>query len=132
MIDRCSPIFAHINSVVTYLNTFKVRRKIYVSPLSSFNDKFYKGGLLFQCLYDTKRRDVFAAGGRYDRLILEHRPKIQGQFKNCHAVGFNLGWEKIFTSMNRFQKNSSKAFLKRAQEEYVSTWTTRRVSNLIS
>ncbi|KAI9772975.1 MAG: hypothetical protein M1840_008857 [Geoglossum simile] len=132
MIDRCSPIFAHINSVVTYLNTFNIRRKIYVSPLSSFNDKFYKGGLLFQCLYDTKRRDVFAAGGRYDRLILEHRPKIQGQFKNCHAVGFNLGWEKIFTSMNRFQKNSSKAFLKKAEEDSVSTWTTRRCDVLVA
>ncbi|KAH0562566.1 hypothetical protein GP486_002750 [Trichoglossum hirsutum] len=132
MVDRCSSAFVHINSVVTYLNMFNVRRKIYVSPLSSFNDKFYQGGLTFQCLYDTKRRDVFAAGGRYDRLILEYRPKLRGQFQSCHAVGFNLGWEKIFTSMNRFQRNASKAFLKKAEEVSAGSWSARRVRLLIS
>lgn len=38
------------------------------------------GGILFQCLYDTKKREVLAAGGRYDRLIEENRPKVQGKF----------------------------------------------------
>lgn len=100
LLDKSLPVFAHLNSVIRYLKQFYVRRKIFISPLSSFNEKFYTSkcffipgayihfrhnrltdldGVMFQCLYDTKRRDVLAAGGRYDRLIDEHRPKLQGQ-----------------------------------------------------
>jgi eukaryotic translation initiation factor 2-alpha kinase 4 len=42
-IDKSHAIFAHLSQVITYLKQFKVRRKIYISPLSSFNEKFYSG-----------------------------------------------------------------------------------------
>ncbi len=130
--DRLSPIFAHINATVTYLKGFGIHQKIYVNPLSSFNDKFYKGGLLFQCIYDTKKRDVFAAGGRYDHLVHEHRPRIQGQSRVCHAVGFNLGWEKLYTAMNRLQKSAAKAFLKHKEDELQGRWNNRRCDVLVA
>ncbi|KAI9721487.1 MAG: hypothetical protein M1812_002249 [Candelaria pacifica] len=130
--DKLSPIFAHMNAVVTYLKGFGIHQKVYVNPLSSFNDKFYKGGLLFQCLYDTKKRDVFAAGGRYDHLIHEHRPRTQGQSGVCHAVGFNLGWEKLYTSMTRLQKSGAKAFLKHKGEDLQGRWNTRRCDVLVA
>ena len=91
-LDRCPSVFAHLDAVATYAKRFNVQRSVYVSPLSSFNDKFYRNGILFQCLYDAKRRQVFAAGGRYDSLIQEHRPRVQKSSDACHAVGFNLGW----------------------------------------
>ena len=64
--EKCSSVFTHISQVAEYLKRFGIQRKIYLSPLSTYNEKFYRGGVLFQCLYDQKRRDVFAAGGRYD------------------------------------------------------------------
>lgn len=62
---RVKPVLEHIQSVIAYLRQFGVHRKVYVNPLGTYNDKFYKGGIVFQCIYDTKKRDVFAAGGRY-------------------------------------------------------------------
>jgi translation initiation factor 2-alpha kinase 4 len=64
LLNKMKPVFAHIREVVTYIRYFEVHRKLYVSPLGTWNDKFYRGGIVFQCIYDTKKRDVFAAGGR--------------------------------------------------------------------
>lgn len=116
--------FTHLQAVTTYLNRFNVKRKVYINPLSSFNDKFYSGNVVFQCIYDTKKRDVFAAGGRYDRLIQEHRPNLKAGDR--HAVGFNLGWERLFTSTSRFQNSSSKHFLKRGDDQPSDTWLPTR------
>ncbi|KAI9843471.1 MAG: hypothetical protein M1837_006317 [Sclerophora amabilis] len=131
-LDRSLPVLAHLKDVTTYVKRFNVQRKIFVSPLSSFNDKFYRGGLLFQCLYDTKKRDVFAAGGRYDQLIRDHRPRMQAQSDDCHAVGFALGWEKLYTSMLRFQKGTAKAFLKKVDNEPGGQWGIRRCDVLVA
>ncbi|KAI9807305.1 MAG: hypothetical protein M1833_000048 [Piccolia ochrophora] len=131
-VEKSAPIFAHLNTVAGYADEFNIQRKIYVSPLSSFNDKFYRGGILFQCLFDSKSKDVFAAGGRYDRLIEDHRPTRQGQPAPCRAVGFSLGWEKLFTSMSRFQKSTSKAFLKKTADEIKGQWISRRCDALVA
>lgn len=129
--EKSSSVFAHISQVAEYLKRFGIQRKIYLSPLSTYNEKFCRGGMLFQCLYDQKRRDVFAAGGRYDSLITDHRPRMRGaagagmvhhhnhQLYGCHnhththssrqveahAVGFSLSWEKLLTSMSRHHRN---------------------------
>ncbi|KAK7531285.1 kinase-like protein [Phyllosticta citribraziliensis] len=134
LLDRTHAIFAHLRQVLTYLGKFNVQRKIYCAPLSSFNSKFYSGGIMFQCLFDTKRRDVLAAGGRYDRLIEEHKPKFQGEFTGCHAVGMNIGWDRLVTSMARHHKSHSKVFLKKAQEEENGSnqWPTRRCDVLVA
>ena len=134
ILEKSSSVFAHISDVITYLKRLNVHCKVYLSPLASFNDKFYKGGLLFQCLYDQKRKDVFAAGGRYDSLIREHRRRIpQGQQNAlCHAVGFNLAWEKLAYSMSKFQKASAKNFLKKPEDELQGPWLTRRVCSYLA
>lgn len=62
--DRVKPLFDHISEVVGYLKQFGVKRKVYVNPLGTWNDRFYRGGIVFQCLHDTKQRAMFAAGGR--------------------------------------------------------------------
>ncbi|KAF2457267.1 anticodon binding domain of tRNAs-domain-containing protein [Lineolata rhizophorae] len=133
-LDKTHATFAHLRSVMAYTKQFNVRRKLYVSPLSSFNEKFYSGGILFQCLFDTKRRDVLAAGGRYDRLIADHQPKVQGHFTGCHAVGVNLGWDRLVTSMARYSKPSGKSsFLKKAtEEELQGHWAGRRCDVLVA
>lgn len=126
--DRLAPIFARLNAVVSYLKGFRVKRKVYVNPLSSLNDKFFRGSVLFQCVSDTKRRDVFAAGGRYDSLIQEFHPKVLYSGNQRHAVGFNLGWEKLYLSMSNYLKGSNKAFLKQGETEISGIWRSRRVS----
>jgi translation initiation factor 2-alpha kinase 4 len=136
-LDRTHAVFSHIRTVAAYLKQFSVRRKIYLSPLSCFNEKFYAGGILFQCLFDTKRKEVLAAGGRYDRLIEEYRPKVPGTQSASHAVGFNLGWDRIVSSMHQFLKGQGKSatFLRRTSStaaQNVGPWTPRRCDVLVA
>ncbi|MCJ1393822.1 hypothetical protein MMC18_006698 [Xylographa bjoerkii] len=121
--------FSHLEAVVTYLARFDVKRKLYINPLSSLNDKFYRGNILFQCLFDTKNRSVLAAGGRYDQLIRLHRPNQK--IEDRHAVGFNLGWDRLFASMIRHQEKATKSFARKGDEESAKTWTPRRCDVLI-
>lgn len=125
--EKLGPIFARLNLLVAYLQGFEVKRKVYVNPLGSLNDKFFKGSILFQCVFDSKRRDVFAAGGRYDRLIREFSPKVLPSHTQAHAVGFNLSWDRLSSSMLEYLKSPMKTSLK-PPEETGTSWRTRRVS----
>jgi translation initiation factor 2-alpha kinase 4 len=124
--EKASSAIAHLKDVIEYTKRFDVRRKIYINPLGSLKEKFCKGGIIFSCLYDRKVRDVFAAGGRYDSLIREHRHRTGSEER--HAVGFNLAWEK----MARLPKASAKGFLKKPEEDPQGIWNTKRVSQNLS
>ncbi|KAK0720656.1 anticodon binding domain of tRNAs-domain-containing protein [Lasiosphaeris hirsuta] len=114
-LQKASSTLAHLREVYEYAKRFGVSSKIYISPLNSINEAFFRGGVLFACLYDKKVKDVFAAGGRYDSLIKDHRPKIGNRFEERHAVGFSLNWEKQLAK--QVPKSTGKAFLKKAAEE---------------
>ena len=137
-LERTHAIFAHLTSVINYMKLWNVKRKIYISVLSSFNEKFYAGGILFQCLFDTKQREVLAAGGRYDKLIEEHRPRGPGHSQptmGYHAVGVNLGWDRLVNSMIRYLKKPERStFLKKlAQEDTPKiSWMPRRCDCLVA
>jgi translation initiation factor 2-alpha kinase 4 len=121
-------VIAHLREVIDYTKRFQVRSKIYVSPLCSIKERFCKGGVVFSCLYGKKVKDVFAAGGRYDSLVKEHRHKIGTSFQQRHAVGFNLGLERLV----KHPRNRHKASSKRVEEEVNGIWSTKRVRTRIS
>jgi translation initiation factor 2-alpha kinase 4 len=125
--DRLAPIFARLNALISYIQGFEVKRKVYVSPLGSLNDKFFRGSVLFQCVFDSKRRDVFAAGGRYDQLIQEFSPKLLSSRSQSHAVGFNLSWDRLGSSMIDYIKSSNKTFVKHLESDVGGYWRARRV-----
>jgi translation initiation factor 2-alpha kinase 4 len=137
-LDRTHAIFAHLRSVVGYMALWNVKRKVYVSVLSSFNEKFYTGGIMFQCLFDTRQREVLAAGGRYDKLIDEYRPRGPGHAHpttGYHAVGINLGWDRLVNAMTRYLKKPEKStFLKKHAEEDTPSisWMPRRCDCLVA
>lgn len=124
MYQRASPTIAHLKEVSEYTKRLGVVTKLYVNPLNSLNEGFYTGGILFSCIYDKKVKDVFAAGGRYDHLIKEQRPKIGGNFEERHAVGFSLAWERL----TRAPKSGGRAFLKKPEEEKSNVFSDKRVS----
>ncbi|KAH8663991.1 serine/threonine-protein kinase gcn2 [Xylariales sp. PMI_506] len=128
LFERAKPTLAHLKEVITFTQRLGVRSKIYVNPLSSFREDFFVGGILFQCVYDKKFKDVFAAGGRYDQLIREHRPRIGDQSHQRHAVGFSLSWERLA----RLPKTTGKAFLKKAEAESQGIFNTKRCDVLVA
>jgi len=83
---------------------------------------------MFQCVNDSKRRTVFAAGGRYDTLIRDCRPRMPNQPELVHAVGFNLASDSLYKSMVQYHKKSSRKPTK-GQNEYSEVWIKRRVSD---
>ena len=118
--DHLEAYFGHVEAVTVYLKRFNVNRKVYIYPLGSVNESFYRGNLFFQCIFDTPKKEVFAAGGRYDRLIESYRAGVSSRSKEdtIHAVGFNFNWDRLCTSMARFQRAAAKSKAKKkAQHE---------------
>lgn len=122
--------FIHIQTVTNYLTRFGIKRKIYISPLTSYNEKFYRANLLFQCLHDQKQRTVFAAGGRYDQLIRDHQP-LSSDRNQVHAVGFQLTWSGLCTGMMTYLKAQAKSKTRRRNQMDRLAWTSRRCDVLI-
>ena len=123
--------FAHVQAVITYLVRLNVKRKVYLNPLSSYNEKFYRGNLLFQCLYDQKKRSVLAAGGRYDQLIIDHQ-LITSRKKHIYAVGFQLAWTGLCADMVNYLKRGTKTKAKKKSQNLTSLgWNKRRCDVLI-
>ena len=123
--------FAHMQAVINYLVRFSVKRKVYLNPLSSYNEKFYRGNLLFQCLYDQKKRSVFAAGGRYDRLISDHQV-ITSRRYHVYAVGFQLAWSGLCADMVSYLRRGTKLKAKKKSQALTSlAWSKRRCDVLI-
>lgn len=123
--------FAHLQAVIVHAIRFGVKRKIYFSPLSSYNEKFYRGNMLFQCVYDQKKRSVFAAGGRYDQLVRDHQP-ITSRKHRVHVVGFQLAWTGLCADMMHWLKKAAKSKAKRRPQHLLySTWRKRRCDVLV-
>ncbi|OBT66063.1 PEK/GCN2 protein kinase [Pseudogymnoascus sp. 23342-1-I1] len=130
--NRASPAIAHLKDVVKYINRFGVTSKIFITPLGSIRERFYKGGMLFSCLYDRDKKEVFAAGGRYDSLVREFLPKTVRQPEVCHAVGFNFAWENLAQSMFSYHQKSLKKQSKKPAIELRGIWTGKRCDVLVS
>lgn len=113
--QKSSSTIAHLKEVYEYCKVLGVRAKIYITPLYCVNEAFFKGGVMFSCVYDKKVKLVFAAGGRYDSLVKEHRHKAGGSLMGeRHAVGVSFAWERLAQLP---AKSGGKAFLKKAAEE---------------
>lgn len=125
MYQRASPTIAHLKEVIEYCKRLGVGTKIYINPLNSLKEAFYTGGIIFSCIYDKKVKDVFAAGGRYDQLIREFRPRAGGQVREKHAVGFSLAWERLA----KIPKAGGRSFLKKSEDESSGIFNSRRVSH---
>lgn len=129
-LGRLGSIFTRIEALVAYLRRFQIKTKIYIHPLSSYNEKFYRGSILFQCLLEGKRKSILAAGGRYDALIAEHA--IPTSIEKPRAVGFHLPWDELNSLMAPDQKRSVKKFLKAEAIERNLSWRPSRCDVLVT
>lgn len=129
---RSRSVLGHLNILSKHLKHLSLAHKLLIAPLSIHNYKFYQGGVVFQLLYDTKKREVFLTGGRYDHLIKEQRPKALVSSENCYAVGFNLGWEKLWKSMMNHQKMALRKNVKKIEDGALhGRWAEPRVSQVL-
>jgi translation initiation factor 2-alpha kinase 4 len=99
----------HVRDVLQNLNHLGLYQRLYVTPLGSFNAKFYDNGILVQCVHERKStRDVIAAGGRYDSLIRAQRAPSATHTPQG-AVGVSIGIDRLVANIIKSAKGSSKA-----------------------
>lgn len=128
---------AYISKVLSYLKPLGVKRNVVLSPLSNYNSGFYKGGIMFQTIYDNGRtRSLLNAGGRYDNLIsLIARPS-GGKLNNIRkAVGFNLAWETMFLIVQNYFKlagGRTNKKISKAVKYTTNEWKPRRCDVIVS
>lgn len=103
---RVDSAFRHLQDVLQCTFSLGVKRRVWISPLASFNSKFFEDGILVQCVHDRKTsRDVLAAGGRYDSLIQACR-RTPGSAAG--AVGISIGLDRLVANMLKNVKSSAK------------------------
>ena len=136
-LKRVEEGLVYISKVVDYFKPLGVTRNVVIAPLSNYNNGFYKGGLMFQSVFDSGRsRSLISAGGRYDNLIsLIARPS-GGKLNHIQkAVGFNLAWETMFLIVKNYFKLAGGRSTKKISKGLKLTnseWKPKRCEVLIS
>lgn len=89
------PLLTSCAQVVQLGANLGVNRRILVSPLLCFKHELHVGGICFQSrLQKSRRRDVFAEGGRYDKLLELLAPPGQRQVDRS-LVGATFAVSKL-------------------------------------
>ncbi|CAG8506866.1 2265_t:CDS:10, partial [Dentiscutata heterogama] len=103
--------------LLTYTQCLEVRHNIIFVPLLTYYNHHNKNGMIFQTV-DSSRKDVIAAGGRYDSLIQKFRFPIASGVsvarQQIFAVGVNIAIQKIVIALENYQKIIQK---KKLEEE---------------
>ena len=98
----------YVRDVLQNLNHLGLYQRLYVTPLGSFNAKFYDNGILIQCVHERKStRDVIAAGGRYDSLVHAQRAPSATHTPQG-AVGVSIGIDRLVANILKSAKGKSK------------------------
>jgi eukaryotic translation initiation factor 2-alpha kinase 4 len=131
----------HLKTVVSFMRRLGVVRKIYIAPLSNYNESFYKGSIMFQAVIEEKQqKNIVAAGGRYDSLIAKykHAGVEAGDRTVIGAVGFNLALDKVIDLMIVYRDSLLRKLSRHSKEksspidETLQPWMKSRCDILIS
>ncbi|KAK9367122.1 kinase-like domain-containing protein [Lipomyces kononenkoae] len=105
--DHFSLVTNHLRKVSNFLKRFGVTKKIYLVPLSNYNERYYRRGIMFQVVIDQKKHRIIGGGGRYDSLIKYYHHSMFVD-RPVGAVGFNLAWDHLTSSVQRHGKHHTK------------------------
>lgn len=104
-----SPHFARLEKALNYLTEILLIFKrlggsttILFNPLSNYNNKYYRGGVMFQAVLRVDRRKArIITGGRYDSLIESFGNKDIVKSMTPYAVGFQLSSTFMFLLLKK-------------------------------
>ncbi|KAI1316493.1 hypothetical protein EDD11_009906 [Mortierella claussenii] len=121
---------SELRLLLTYCKNLGVRHRIVFSPLLMYNNQYYKGGMMFQAVDDAKRKNILAAGGRYDSLIQQFRhPVIGGPHRKVYAVGVNLAMQKFISAISQYQSEHFRYFMSNSNNSKSSRGSAGSNSN---
>ncbi|SNX86378.1 related to GCN2 - ser/thr protein kinase [Melanopsichium pennsylvanicum] len=114
---RLAKAVSQISDVVATARFFGVQRKFLFSPLLAQSNTLYKGGVLFTVVRAGKRRDVVAAGGRYDSLLKHFANPSTASSAPLHGVGVQMAVGKLTLGLSKYQEVQVPKLLSRTEEE---------------
>lgn len=122
---KAGSTIAHLKEVHEFTKLFGVKVRFFISPLHCYNESFFKGGVMFSCVYEGNLKEVFAGGGRYDSLIREHS---SGSIGPRHAVGVTFNWARFAKPPAR---SSKKASSKKATQDRSQTMFNQKFYDVL-
>lgn len=114
---RLAKAVSQISDVVATARFFGVQRRFIFSPLLAQSSSLYKGGVLFTIVRAGKRRDVVAAGGRYDALLKHFANPSAASSAPLHGVGVQMAVGKLTLGLSKYQEVQVPKLLSRTEEE---------------
>ncbi|CAG8495247.1 14730_t:CDS:10, partial [Funneliformis mosseae] len=122
MKSRIREVFNEFKLLLDYAKSLGVNHEIIFVPLLN--------GIIFQVVDDNNRKDVLAAGGRYDWLIQQFRHPVTLSGKGrgrqpIYGVGVNIAMQKIVLSLENYQSAMLKMILSKKIEDDRSFWTPK-------
>ncbi|SPO24266.1 related to GCN2 - ser/thr protein kinase [Ustilago trichophora] len=114
---RLAKAVSQISDVVATAKFFGVQRRFLFSPLLAQSNSLYKGGVLFTVVRAGKRRDVVAAGGRYDGLLKHFANPSAASSAPLHGVGVQIAVGKLTLGLSKHQEVQVPKLLSRTEEE---------------
>ncbi|KAN0065323.1 eukaryotic translation initiation factor 2-alpha kinase [Thecaphora frezii] len=114
--SRVSKAVAEIAEVIATAQHFGVQRRFLFTPLLAQSSNLYKGGVFFTLVRAGKRRDVVAAGGRYDHL-LDKFSNPSTSSASLHGVGVQIAVGKLTLGLAKYQEVHVPRLLSKAEEE---------------
>ncbi|SPO23931.1 related to GCN2 - ser/thr protein kinase [Ustilago trichophora] len=114
---RLAKAVSQISDVVATARFFGVQRRFLFSPLLAQSNSLYKGGVLFTVVRAGKRRDVVAAGGRYDALLKHFANPSAASSAPLHGVGVQIAVGKLTLGLSKYQEVQVPKLLSRTEEE---------------
>ncbi|PWY99241.1 Serine/threonine-protein kinase [Testicularia cyperi] len=114
---RLSRAVAQIADVIETARYFGVQRPFVFTPLLAQSSTLYKGGVMFTVVRGGKRRDVIAAGGRYDALLKHFASPTSTASSSLHGVGVQLAVGKLTLGLSKHQEVQIPKLLSRAEDE---------------
>ncbi|CUM64213.1 uncharacterized protein PRCAT00001807001 [Priceomyces carsonii] len=99
---RVERALAYLECILTTSQKLGIKSPVLFNPLSNYNNKYYKHGIMFQAVFRVDRVRKFTrviTGGRYDNLISSFvNEDISKSYTPC-AVGFSLTATFLFLLM---------------------------------
>ncbi|KAG9057226.1 hypothetical protein FS842_008151 [Serendipita sp. 407] len=116
-------VFDEIRAVVRFSSILGVKRRIHFRPWQP-NDLF-TSGLVFEVSKGTKRSDIIASGGRYDKLLASyHAPSNPLPSSPLRATGVQIAVDKITAALAAHQRASIRHLIK--DKRTYGLWSPRR------
>ncbi|BEI98202.1 hypothetical protein CcaverHIS631_0305010 [Cutaneotrichosporon cavernicola] len=126
--------FEEIQTTIRLARSSGVKRKILFRPTLSKHCEYYRGGIMFECVRNSKHSEVLGYGGRHDSL-LDHFKDPGIISRPVHGVNLSIASDMLTRMVRKQELANAKDLLskkKNADERSFGVWAPNRCDVYVS